>query len=368
MSSNNTDSLNESVTAALSITAASSKPIVSTLPNVDSLSDVVIYSFFVSHSNSSQLDKEDLKQIDPDDLEEMDLKWQMAMLTIRARGFSKELEEILVQMEHIRLGLTCLKLNVTIAIKEAILPGNADHQGTTGIKKLLEELFQWRYLIQMLWCLSNEIVFEEEIKILKLDVMLRDNALAKHRKKFEKVKKERNDLKLTLDKSQTLSKNLSKLLESQVCDKAGLGFDNKVFTSQVFDCEELHSHEFDNSVPKSPENDRYKTCEGYHVVPPPYTETFLPPKPDLVFTDDSNASESVANMFNVESSTYKPRYHVVPPPYTETFLPPKPDLVFTDDSNASESVANMFNVESSTYKPSKDMSKTHRHVAPIIED
>nr|GFC75464.1 ribonuclease H-like domain-containing protein [Tanacetum cinerariifolium] len=33
------------------------------------------------------LDNEDLKQIDVDDLEEMDLRWQMAMLTMRARRF-----------------------------------------------------------------------------------------------------------------------------------------------------------------------------------------------------------------------------------------------------------------------------------------
>nr|GEW17677.1 hypothetical protein [Tanacetum cinerariifolium] len=39
-----------------------------------SLSDAVIYSFLASQSNSPQLDNEDLKQIDPDDLEEMDLK------------------------------------------------------------------------------------------------------------------------------------------------------------------------------------------------------------------------------------------------------------------------------------------------------
>nr|GEW05588.1 hypothetical protein [Tanacetum cinerariifolium] len=74
VSSNNTDSINESVTAATSISAAGSKATVSTLPNVDSLSDAVIYSFFASQSNSSQLYNEDLKQIDPDDLEEMDLK------------------------------------------------------------------------------------------------------------------------------------------------------------------------------------------------------------------------------------------------------------------------------------------------------
>nr|GFB75342.1 ribonuclease H-like domain-containing protein [Tanacetum cinerariifolium] len=34
-------------------------------------------------------DEKDLEQIDPDDLEEMDLDWEMAMLTIRARRFIK---------------------------------------------------------------------------------------------------------------------------------------------------------------------------------------------------------------------------------------------------------------------------------------
>nr|GEU53031.1 putative ribonuclease H-like domain-containing protein [Tanacetum cinerariifolium] len=76
VSSNNTNSTNKSVNAAPSVFAASPKAKVSTLPNVDSLSDV---------ANSPQLDNEDLKQIDPDDLEEMDLKWQMAMLIMRAR-------------------------------------------------------------------------------------------------------------------------------------------------------------------------------------------------------------------------------------------------------------------------------------------
>nr|GEX94833.1 hypothetical protein [Tanacetum cinerariifolium] len=87
VSSNNTDITNELVSVVPSVSAASTKALVSTLPNVDSLSDVVIYSFFASQSNSHQLDNEDLKQIDADDLEEMDLKWQMAMLTMRARRF-----------------------------------------------------------------------------------------------------------------------------------------------------------------------------------------------------------------------------------------------------------------------------------------
>nr|GEY28231.1 ribonuclease H-like domain-containing protein [Tanacetum cinerariifolium] len=58
--------------------------------NTDSLSDFVIYSFFANQSNGSQLDNEDLQQIDADDLEEMDLKWQMAMLITRAIRFLKK--------------------------------------------------------------------------------------------------------------------------------------------------------------------------------------------------------------------------------------------------------------------------------------
>nr|GEX35915.1 hypothetical protein [Tanacetum cinerariifolium] len=69
---------------------------VSSLPNFDSLSNAVIYSFFASQSSSPQLDNEDLKQIDVDDLEEMDLRWQMAMLTMRARRghFARECRSV----------------------------------------------------------------------------------------------------------------------------------------------------------------------------------------------------------------------------------------------------------------------------------
>nr|GFC12694.1 ribonuclease H-like domain-containing protein [Tanacetum cinerariifolium] len=85
VSSQNTDSINESISAITSVSAASTKVLVSALPNVDNLSDDVVYSFFASQSNSPQLDNNDLKQIDADDLEEIDLKWQIAMLTMRAR-------------------------------------------------------------------------------------------------------------------------------------------------------------------------------------------------------------------------------------------------------------------------------------------
>nr|GEX03923.1 putative ribonuclease H-like domain-containing protein [Tanacetum cinerariifolium] len=85
VSSQNTDNTNESVSTVNSVSAASTKASIFALPNVDTLGNAVVYSFFASQSNSLQLDNDDLKQIDADKLEEMDLKWKMAMLTMRAR-------------------------------------------------------------------------------------------------------------------------------------------------------------------------------------------------------------------------------------------------------------------------------------------
>ncbi|GJT50644.1 hypothetical protein Tco_0976801 [Tanacetum coccineum] len=51
--------------------------------NIDNLSDAVICAFFASQPNSPQLVHEDLQQIHPDDMEEIYLRLQMAMLTMR---------------------------------------------------------------------------------------------------------------------------------------------------------------------------------------------------------------------------------------------------------------------------------------------
>nr|GEV74845.1 copia protein [Tanacetum cinerariifolium] len=54
VSSQNTNSTNESVSVVANVSAASTKVLVFALPNMDNLSDVVIYSFFASQSNSPQ--------------------------------------------------------------------------------------------------------------------------------------------------------------------------------------------------------------------------------------------------------------------------------------------------------------------------
>nr|GEZ24158.1 ribonuclease H-like domain-containing protein [Tanacetum cinerariifolium] len=70
VSTTQADSINDLVSAAVNVSAVGAKLSASTLPNVDLLSNVVIYTFFASQSSSPQLDNEDLKQIDADDLEE----------------------------------------------------------------------------------------------------------------------------------------------------------------------------------------------------------------------------------------------------------------------------------------------------------
>nr|GEU56146.1 hypothetical protein [Tanacetum cinerariifolium] len=99
---------------------------------------------------------------------------------------------------------------------------------------------------------QNETIYEEDIKLIKLDVMLRDNALVDLRKKFKKAEQEKDELKLKLDKFQTSSNNLSQLLASQTFNKTGLGYDNQVFKSTVFDYDEMFSSKSDVSMPTSP--------------------------------------------------------------------------------------------------------------------
>nr|GEV07028.1 putative ribonuclease H-like domain-containing protein [Tanacetum cinerariifolium] len=170
---------------------------------------------------------------------------------------------------------------------------------------------------------QNESIFEEDINLLKLEVQLRDNALITLRQKLEKAEQERDDLKLKLEKFQTSSKNLTELLASQTNKKTGLGYISRVFTRAMFDYDDYLSSKIDESWPPSSLYDRFQPSDGYHVVPPPYTGTFMLPKPDLVL----NTTPTV-----VETDHYA------------------------------------FNIKLSLTKPDKDLSLTNRPSAPIIED
>nr|GEW02848.1 hypothetical protein [Tanacetum cinerariifolium] len=89
-SNNNTSTTNRAVNTANRVSNASTQVNTAYSTNIDNLSDVVICLFFASQPNNPQLVHEDLEQIHLDDMEEMDLRWQMAKLTMRARKFLKK--------------------------------------------------------------------------------------------------------------------------------------------------------------------------------------------------------------------------------------------------------------------------------------
>nr|GEV98727.1 xylulose kinase-1 [Tanacetum cinerariifolium] len=54
-----------------------------------SYTDEVIHSFFANQASAPQLDYDDLEQINDDDMEEMNLKWKVAMISMRIKKFYK---------------------------------------------------------------------------------------------------------------------------------------------------------------------------------------------------------------------------------------------------------------------------------------
>nr|GEW20324.1 reverse transcriptase domain-containing protein [Tanacetum cinerariifolium] len=85
VSSNSTSSINEADTTASGVSTAHTQGTTVNSTTINNLSDAMICAFLASQPNTPQLAKEDLEKINPDDLEEMDLHWEMTMLTIRAR-------------------------------------------------------------------------------------------------------------------------------------------------------------------------------------------------------------------------------------------------------------------------------------------
>ncbi|GJT44105.1 hypothetical protein Tco_0952820 [Tanacetum coccineum] len=122
---------------------------------------------------------------------------------------------------------------------------------------------------------KNEYVYEEDIKLLKREIYLRDLDIKKLKRKLKLATKEKDEVQLTVQKFKNSSKNLSKLLDKQIMDKC-------------------------------------KTRLGYNVVPPPYTGNFMPPKSDLVYPslDDfvdvnESVNESVVKKLIVETNEPK---------------------------------------------------------------
>ncbi|GJT56542.1 hypothetical protein Tco_0991596 [Tanacetum coccineum] len=81
-SNNNNSNTNRAVSTAQVVNTANGVSAANSqvnASNIDNLSDAVICAFLASQPNNPQLAHVDLQQIHPDDLEEMNLRWQMAI-------------------------------------------------------------------------------------------------------------------------------------------------------------------------------------------------------------------------------------------------------------------------------------------------
>nr|GEV39336.1 hypothetical protein [Tanacetum cinerariifolium] len=81
---------NEEVNTASISTASTNVPTASANIRVASISQDTACAYIASQSSGSQIKFEDINQIDEDDIEEMDIKWNMALLSMRADRFWKK--------------------------------------------------------------------------------------------------------------------------------------------------------------------------------------------------------------------------------------------------------------------------------------
>ncbi|GJY89843.1 ribonuclease H-like domain-containing protein [Tanacetum coccineum] len=330
-----TNSTNGAVNTTHVVTTASTQATAINSTTIDNLSDDLICAFFASQLNSLQLDNEDLQQINLDDLEEMDLRWQMAMLTMRARRFLKNTGRKLTvngnetigfdkskvecynchkrghfarecrdprnqenrnrentrrvvpvetttsnalmscdgagydwsdQAEEGPTNFALMAYTSTSSNSEVSIDSNCSSSCLENVKILKEqneqllkdlrtsklnaityktglESVEARLLVYK----KNESVYEEDIKVLKHEIHLREVAITELRRKLELAQKQKDEIQLTVEKLENSSKSLSKLISCQNSDKC-------------------------------------KTGLGYNVVPPPYKGNFMPLKPDLSFS------------------------------------------------------------------------------------
>ncbi|GKE92198.1 hypothetical protein Tco_1573293, partial [Tanacetum coccineum] len=193
-------------TASTQVNAANST-------NIDNLSDAVICAFFASQPNSPQLVHEDLQQIHPDDMEEIDLRWQIAMLTMRTKKLLKNTRKKLTvngneTIDFDKSKVECynyhkrgyfarecralrnqdnknkessrrsvlVETSTSTALVSCDGLGGYDWSDQTGLESVEEKLEV---------CKANESIYLQDIKGLKFEIHIGEISIRELRKKLE---------------------------------------------------------------------------------------------------------------------------------------------------------------------------------------
>ncbi|GKA40263.1 hypothetical protein Tco_0732856 [Tanacetum coccineum] len=250
-SPNSTNEVN-TANVQVSTTSTANSP-VSTADTPDStanLSDATVYAFLANQPNESQLVHEDLEQIHKDDLEEMDLKWQLALLRMRARRGPRNQDNRNRNQDSSRrtVNMEATSSKAMVAIDGAgfdwsfmadeKVPTNMtlmafsdsevhnDKTCTNACLKSFDTLkTQYDNLRiefntsefnlapykrglasveeQLVFYKKNEVMFCDQIVVLKRDTLFKDSEINAHKSEIEKLKKEKESNHVTLPKITT---------------------------------------------------------------------------------------------------------------------------------------------------------------------
>nr|GEV38652.1 hypothetical protein [Tanacetum cinerariifolium] len=220
---------------------------VSSHDNTANLSDATVYAFLTSQPNGSQLVHEDQEQIHEDDLKEMDLKWQLDLLCIRARRyFQKTGKKITINdsntarydktnvecfnchnMGHFEMECKSPKnqeskpRNQDISRKTVIMEDTSSKamvaiDGAEFNKSEFDLATYKRGLAfieeQLVFYKKNEVVFCDQIDVIKRDASFRDSEITALILQIEKLKKEKESNQIKIDNFENASKSLDKLV------------------------------------------------------------------------------------------------------------------------------------------------------------
>ncbi|GJV80237.1 hypothetical protein Tco_1516107 [Tanacetum coccineum] len=281
VSSNSTSSTNGAVNTAHGATTANTQATAVNSTTIDNLSDAVICAFFASQPNSPQLDNEDLQQINRDDLEEMDLRWQMAMLTMRARRFLKNTRRKLnVNSNETIRNMENTRRVVPVETTNSNALMSCGGSGYDWSDQAEEGPTNFALMAYSSTSSNSEVSTDSNCSSSCLE-----------------------NVKILKEQNEQLLKDLRTSKLNAITYKTGL---ESVEARLLVYKKNESVYEEDIKIV-----DKCKTGLGYNDVPPPYTGNFMPPKPDLSFfgleefVNEPIVSEPTVKKLVVETSEAK---------------------------------------------------------------